>query len=83
MTKAEMNEIHPDEVVDAYGFLCPMPIIKIAEKMNTMTPGRILQVIASDAAIQNDLPIWCKNSGNELLRLESRDGEFHGFVRKK
>jgi len=72
-----------NETLDCYGLLCPMPIIKIAEKIKDLQPGEILEVIATDEGIKTDLPAWCKITGHEFLGVEEKDGEFHGYVKKK
>ncbi|MEE9169191.1 MAG: sulfurtransferase TusA family protein [bacterium] len=77
-----MPSIIPDEVLDTYGMLCPLPIVKTAEKMRSMSSGDTLKVISSDAAIQVDMPNWCKSVGNEYLGFEEVEGAFHVYVRK-
>jgi TusA-related sulfurtransferase len=72
-----------DETLDCFGLLCPMPIIKISEKIKDLRPGQVLEVIATDEGIRTDLPAWCKRTGHEFLGIEEKDGEFHGFVRKR
>jgi len=38
--------------------------------------------LASDAAIRDDMPAWCKATGNELLGIEEKDGEYRVYIRK-
>lgn len=71
-----------DHKLDTFGLLCPMPIIKTAEKMKGMNPGEVLEVIADDAGIREDMPAWCKTTGNEFLGLEESSGEYRVYVRK-
>lgn len=71
-----------DDTLDAYGLLCPMPIVKTALKVKEMRVGQILEVLASDAGIQDDMPAWCKATGNELLGIEEKDGEYQVYIRK-
>jgi TusA-related sulfurtransferase len=72
-----------DETLDCFGLLCPMPIIKISEKIKDLQPGQVLEVVATDEGIRTDLPAWCKRTGHDFLGVEEKDGEFHGFVRKR
>jgi tRNA 2-thiouridine synthesizing protein A len=72
-----------DIILDCYGLLCPMPIIKITEKMKSLEPGKVLEVVATDEGIRSDLPAWCKITGHEFLGIEEKDGEFRAYVRKK
>ncbi len=75
--------IKVDQVLDAFGLICPMPIAKTCQAIKKMEVGEILEVIADDEGIVEDMPNWCKATGNEFLGLEKRDGEFHAFVRKE
>jgi TusA-related sulfurtransferase len=70
------------ETLDCFGLLCPMPIIKVAEKIKELKVGQVLEVIATDEGIKTDLPAWCKMTGHEFLGVEEKNGEFHATVRK-
>jgi tRNA 2-thiouridine synthesizing protein A len=76
------NRIHANAVLDTFGLLCPMPIIKTAAKMKEMKQGDVLEVLSDDPGIKEDMPAWCITSGNELVLLEEVGDEFHAFVRK-
>ena len=71
-----------DETLDCFGLLCPMPIIKTAEKIKQMKVGQVLDVSATDEGIKSDMPAWCKATGNECLGVEEKNGEYHAYVRK-
>jgi TusA-related sulfurtransferase len=70
-------------VLDTFGLLCPMPIIKTAARMKHLTIGDVLKVLSDDPGIKEDMPAWCITSGNELVRIEEVKGEFHAYVRKQ
>jgi TusA-related sulfurtransferase len=72
-----------DETLDCFGLLCPMPIIKISERIKDLQPGQVLEVIATDEGLRTDLPAWCRRTGHEFLGIDEKDGEFHGYVRKR
>jgi tRNA 2-thiouridine synthesizing protein A len=69
-------------VLDTFGLLCPMPIIKTAARIKKMQQGEVLKVLSDDPGILEDMPAWCVTSGNELITIEESDGEFHAYVRK-
>jgi len=72
-----------DVTLDTYGLLCPMPIVKTAEKMKELKAGQVLEVISTDEGIKEDMPAWCKATKNECLGTEE-DGEIYRvYVRKK
>jgi TusA-related sulfurtransferase len=66
--------IRPDTVVDAYGLLCPIPIMKVAQKIKSLPSGSVLEVIATDGGIDVDLANWCKSHKHIYLgcRQEGR-----------
>lgn len=75
--------MHVAAILDTFGLLCPMPIIKTAAKMKELKPGDVLEVLSDDPGIKEDMPAWCITSGNELVLLEEQGYEFHAYVRKK
>lgn len=71
-----------DEVLDCVGLYCPMPIAHTARKLKEMKPGQVLEVQADDKGIKEDMPNWCKMTGNEFLGIEEDGGIYRVFVRK-
>lgn len=71
-----------DVTLDCFGLLCPMPIIKTAEKMKELSPGQVLEVLATDEGIKSDMPAWCKATGQEFLGVEEKEGEYRVYVKK-
>ncbi|MFQ5964878.1 MAG: sulfurtransferase TusA family protein [Candidatus Scalinduaceae bacterium] len=74
--------MQPDFILDCYGLLCPMPIFKASQKIKEMDIGQILEIISTDDGIKTDIKAWCKKTGNELLKIDEIDGEYHTYVRK-
>ena len=71
-----------DQTLDCYGLLCPMPIIQTAQKIKQMKVGETLEVLATDKGILEDMPAWCRQTGQEFLGIEE-DGElFKAYVKK-
>ena len=71
-----------DAILDTLGLYCPMPIVKTAEKIKDLTIGQVLEIISDDEGIKEDMPAWCKRTGNEFLRTEEREGEYRVYVKK-
>lgn len=72
-----------DASLDAVGLYCPMPIVKTSKAIKEIEVGQILEVIADDEGIKEDMPAWCKTTGHEFLGMEEDDGEIHLYVRRK
>ena len=71
-----------DKSLDCVGLYCPMPIVKTAEKIKELKPGEVLEVVADDKGIKQDMPAWCKATGHECLGMEEKDGEIKVYVKK-
>jgi len=71
-----------DAILDTLGLYCPMPIVKTAEKIKDIEIGQVLEVISDDEGIKEDMPAWCKRTGNECLRIEEREGEYRVYIKK-
>lgn len=78
-----MIDIKADIVQDSIGMQCPMPIVKMAKSMRTMTEGQVLEVKADDDGAHADIPAWCEQTENEFLGENCADGYVSYFVRKK
>ena len=78
-----MAEYTPDEVLDARGLSCPMPILKTKKLMKTMKSGQILEIQGTDPGTANDLPAFSERSGDEYLGEQPRDGYVSYYIKKK
>lgn len=72
-----------DATLDCVGLYCPMPIAQTAKKMKDLKTGQILEIIADDEGIKEDMPAWCKTTGNEFLGIEEDEGQYKVYVKKQ
>jgi len=66
---AEEN-ILADETWDAGDMGCGELVMALRGRMNSLTPGGVLEVEASDPAAPEDLPAWCRLCGHKLVRMD-------------
>jgi len=71
-----------DASLDCIGLYCPMPIYNTSKKIKELKPGQVLEVLADDEGIKEDMPAWCKTTGNELVGIEEENGQYKAYVRK-
>jgi tRNA 2-thiouridine synthesizing protein A len=71
-----------DRTLDCVGLYCPMPIVKTAEKIKELKAGEVLEVVADDKGIKQDMPAWCQSIGHEFLGVEEEGGEVKVYVKK-
>jgi TusA-related sulfurtransferase len=72
-----------DATLDCLGLYCPMPIIGTTDKIRELEIGQVLEVLSDDKGIKTDMPAWCESTGNELVGIEEKDGEYKVYVRKR
>ena len=71
-----------DQSLDCVGLYCPMPIVKTAGRIKELKPGEVLEVVADDKGIKQDMPAWCQATGHECLGMEEVGGEIRVYVKK-
>lgn len=64
---------------DASDMGCGELVMALRGRLNTLPPGAVLKVVATDPAAPEDLPAWCRLTGNPLVRASHP--EYH--IRRK
>ncbi|MEA2062887.1 MAG: sulfurtransferase TusA family protein [Gemmatimonadota bacterium] len=72
-----------DQSLDTTGLYCPLPIVKTAERIEQLGPGKVLEVLSDDGGIEADLPAWCQAQGHDYLGLVRDGAIWRLYVRKK
>jgi TusA-related sulfurtransferase len=71
-----------DASLDCFGLLCPMPIIETSKRLKELKVGQVLEVISTDPGIKEDMPAWCRLTGQEFLGLEEEGEIIRVYIRK-
>ncbi len=71
-----------DHQIDAVGLLCPLPVLRAARELRTMSQGQVLCLLASDPAAAIDVPHFCAEGGHAFLGTEPVDGATAYFIRR-
>lgn len=70
-------------IVDARGLSCPMPIVKAAQWLRSVTAGQLMELLATDPGSVKDVQAWCRSTGNDLIEQRTDDkGVFHFVIRR-
>lgn len=72
-----------DIVLDTIGLYCPIPIIRTAEKIKSLSTGQVLEVLSDDRVILIDMPAWCLSTGHRYLGFAQQETVWRLYVRKK
>ena len=70
-----------EAVVDARNLLCPLPVIRTQDRVETMLPGQTLRVISTDHGVINDIPAWCRINGHIVLSIDEQENEITITIR--
>lgn len=62
------------QYLDARHLLCPLPVIRVQDKVKQLKCGDELEVICTDPGVLQDIPAWCRINGHKLL--DSISGEY-------
>jgi tRNA 2-thiouridine synthesizing protein A len=71
-----------DLVEDARGLLCPLPVIRLADRIGAAEPGQVVLLIADDLAAEEDVRLWCRGHRQEVLEVVREGREARIRVRK-
>lgn len=53
-----------DEVLDARGLKCPLPVLKTEKRLAQLKPGARITVLATDPIAKIDIPLFCTQNGH-------------------
>ena len=56
-----------EEILDATGLLCPLPVLKLRKHLKFMKIGDVVAVLADDPAAAIDIPHFCNEAGHTLI----------------
>ena len=62
--------------LDLRGLLCPLPVIRVQDRVAELGPGDEVVAVCSDPGALNDIPAWCKINGHFVLWKGEREGDY-------
>ena len=70
-----------DQVLDAKGLNCPLPILRTKKAIKDMAIGDVLTVHATDPGAVKDFEAFCRTTGNELVESKAGNGVYTFVIR--
>lgn len=61
--------------LDARNLICPLPVIRTQDRVESLVPGDVLEVHCTDPGALNDIPAWCRINGHRLLEAREENGQ--------
>ena len=71
-----------DQILDAKGLNCPLPILKAKKALKPLTAGQTLEVQSTDPGSVADFSAFCRTTGNELVEQNEEGGVYTYLIRK-
>lgn len=78
-----MPKQHSDQILDATGLSCPLPILRAKKALLPLQPGQVLLIRATDPASMADFRAFCLQTGNILKAAYENQDEYWIYVEKK
>jgi tRNA 2-thiouridine synthesizing protein A len=76
------TDIKFDQLLDAKGLSCPLPILKTKKALDTLSKEQVLKVETTDPGSKNDLAAWAKRTGNKIIKEMEGTGTFIFYIKK-
>jgi TusA-related sulfurtransferase len=69
--------------LDCRDLRCPMPVIRLSQRIGEVTVGQVVGVVARDVAARSDVPAWARMQKQEYLGEDTApDGTPRYLVRR-
>lgn len=69
-----MSDLNTHEL-DARRLLCPLPVIRVQDRVRGLVAGERLRVYCTDPGALADVPAWCRVHGHRVIEVHEADGE--------
>jgi len=81
MTQTGNVTVHA--TLDATGLLCPLPVLKARRALKPLSPGAVLEILATDPGATKDFEHFCQTTGCEMLEASEQPAGVLRFRLKK
>jgi tRNA 2-thiouridine synthesizing protein A len=68
--------------VDARRLLCPMPVIRLQDRLKKLPARARIQITCTDPGTMSDIPTWCRINNHIVISSDSSDYEYIFVVEK-
>ncbi|MCV6613011.1 MAG: sulfurtransferase TusA family protein [Amphritea sp.] len=77
-----MNELQFDELLDARGLSCPLPLLKAKQALHKLAAGAVLKVIATDQGSVRDFKAYTDQSDHQMLQSFTEGDEYIYLIKR-
>jgi TusA-related sulfurtransferase len=72
----------PHQMIDLSGLGCPNLVIAIIDALRPLSPGQILQVIATELNAPSNITAWSRQSGHTLIEMYEENDCFIFYLKR-
>jgi TusA-related sulfurtransferase len=77
------EKIEVESTVDAVGLFCPLPIVKLKLAIEKVGSNQVVELLADDPGVEQDVMAWCRETKNTLLSLSKNEEDvFVAYIKK-
>jgi tRNA 2-thiouridine synthesizing protein A len=69
-------------ILDTSGLTCPLPVLKARKALAALSPGDVLDVIATDPQSPADFEVLCSVGGHKLRAQSTAGGVFRFTIER-
>jgi tRNA 2-thiouridine synthesizing protein A len=69
-----------DVYVDISGLDCGVPLSRLTQAITVLEPGQRILAVTQKAAMQSDVPAYCRQRGLELVSQGEENGKFYFLI---
>ncbi|WP_121640441.1 sulfurtransferase TusA family protein [Virgibacillus sp. Bac330] len=73
--------ITANEVLDAKGLSCPMPIVKTKQAISNLKAGEVIEVQATDKGSTADIKAWSESTGHQYIGTVEEGDVLKHYIR--
>jgi len=71
-----------DQILDAKGLNCPLPILKARKALKEVPADGTLEIFSTDPGSVADFEAFCRQTGNELLESTEDDSVYRFLIKR-
>ncbi len=77
------SPLQADATTDIIYMMCPMHLLTIEEQVREIKAGQVLSILTDYDGALDDIPAWCRKTGNEFLGIYEDTDHYKFYIRKK
>jgi tRNA 2-thiouridine synthesizing protein A len=63
-----------DIEIDAQGLRCPLPVLRLRQRLAVLAPGQVVRLVADDPMAVVDVPHFCTEGRHRLIAQSTEGG---------